>query len=204
MRRYSKYLTKPNKRGGELFDFVDEKRLFIGFLSPFAPNPRPKPRIFAQNAAKSLLGGSFGKAEHDQRRERLFELFAVAGSRKSGVGVAQSGELAAQLDDDFLGGFQPQPLDVFQQHGVARSDDALAIRAANRSKGSSGRYCRRRRHADQMAEEFALGFGRETVEQLRVLAHDVMDVQTGRLGVVRWPKTFQARYGGNNLPRRHL
>lgn len=104
----------PNQtNGGELFDFVDEKRLFIGFLSPFAPNPRPKPRIFAQNAAKSLLGGSFGKAEHDQRRERLFELFAVAGSRKSGVGVAQSGELAAQLDDDFLGGFQPQPLDVF-------------------------------------------------------------------------------------------
>lgn len=42
-----------------------------------------------------------------------------------------------------------------------------------------------------MAEEFALGFGRETVEQLRILAHDVMDVQTGRLGVLDGRKRFE-------------
>ena len=42
-----------------------------------------------------------------------------------------------------------------------------------------------------MAEEFALGFGRETVEQLRVLAHDVMDVQTGRLSVLDGRKRFK-------------
>lgn len=80
--------------------------------------------------------------------------------------------------DDFLGGFQPQPLDVFQQHGVARSDDALQFARRIGRKDHPGGIAADARHADQMAEEFALGFGRETVEQLRVLAHDVMDVQT--------------------------
>ena len=30
------------------------------------------------------------------------------------IALGQSGELAAQFDDDFLGGFQPQTLDVFE------------------------------------------------------------------------------------------
>ena len=104
--------------------------------------------------------------------------------RRDGCGADQVvRRIAAQLDDDFLGGFQPQPLDVFQQHGVACGDDALQFARRIGRKNHTRRIAPHARNADQQAEQLALGFGREAVEQLRILAHDVMDVEPG-LGLV--------------------
>ena len=137
---------------------------------------------FAQNAPQNLLGRGAGEAQHGQRRKGLVEAPARPGLRPSVVG-ARRHELAAQLDDDLLRRLEAQPLDVFQQHGVARRDDSLQLARRISRKDHTRRVAAHARNADQQAEQLALGFGREAVEQLRILAHDVMDVEPG-LGLV--------------------
>ena len=47
------------------------------------------------------------------------------------------------------------------------------------------------RHADKQPEQLALGLGRKTVEQLRILAHDVVHEEFGRLGMLDRREGFE-------------
>ena len=94
------------------------------------------------------------------------------------------GEFAAQLDDDLLRRLETQPLDVLQQHGVARGDDPLQFARRVGREDHAGRIAAHARNADQQPEQFPLDLRRKPVEQLGVLADDVVHVKSGLGGVL--------------------
>ena len=140
---------------------------------------------FAHHGPHGLLGHPARKAQHDQCLQRLIDNPSVGSRRLWAVVVeTQRHELAAQLDDDLLRRLEPQSLDILQQDGVPRRDDPLQFARRVGRQDHPRRIAPHARNADQQPEQLTLDLRRETVEQLRILAHDIMNKKLRLCGML--------------------
>ena len=107
-------------------------------------------RVRGDELAYDLLCGGFGIAQHLQGADGFLRsggvewlyLLAAGGRRgdsRRGAGISlESGELAAQVDEDTLCGLQANPLDRLERLDLPERDDARQLVRGVRAEDDAG------------------------------------------------------------------